>query len=106
MDINGLSGNNDGYAMGVFAVAIVAGAYSQLKKYDITFDKIMTKARMRYDIAKAIEPLDDDAVLQFLQILAPGPDGTIDVEEAKRVICDFVTYHNRVSKMLPMHQKK
>ena len=115
MDINELSGNADWFVIGGSIVSVGVGAYTQMKKYGITWDKIKVKMAVPYDIAKAIYHQDnekvaqkvniDDTLVEYLQKLAPGDDGTIDIEQAKKVIEDCVRWNNHKLQMLQMRQK-
>lgn len=107
--------NTDGYAVGGFVVAAAVGGYCQLKKYGITWDKIKFKAAVPYEIAKSIYHQDndrvaqkinlDDTLVEYLQKLAPGEDGTIDIEKAKAVIEDCAKWNNRKI-LIPTYKPK
>ncbi len=104
-------------------VTIVAIAvYKTCQAYDIKWDDVKTKLLVRSDAARMIKRQNDDVVIkklglsdelvQFLQEIAPNPDGTINTQVAMERIQACIDWQNIViqnenmKKLKPLEMKK
>lgn len=111
-----------GGAVGIGITAIIA-AYKTCKSYGISWDLIKTKLIVRSDAARLIKHQDNDAVVtklclsddlvQFLQSLAPNPDGTINEIDAMERIKACIAWQNiliqnenQKNRLKPLEMKK
>ncbi len=110
------------WALGTITGTFIIALYKTLSRYGITWDVIKTKLQVRSDAAKLIKKQNDDTVVtklglsdelvQFLQDLAPNPDGTINEEDAMERIKTCIAWQNIViqndnmKKLKPLEMKK
>lgn len=104
---------------GTFGIAL----YKVLSSYGFTWDVIKTKLQVRSDAAKLIKKQNDDSVVaklglsdelvQFLQDIAPNPDGTINEDAAMERIKACIAWQNIViqnenhkKKLTPLEMKQ
>lgn len=108
-----------GVLTGTFGIAL----YKVLASYGITWDVVKTKLQVRSDAAKLIKKQNDDSVVaklglsdelvQFLQDIAPNPDGTINEDAAMERIKACIAWQNIViqnenhkKKLTPLEMKQ
>ena len=109
-------------AVGAIAGTFCIALYKVTSSYGFTLDVLKTKLQVRSDAAKMIEKQNDDTVVaklalsddlvQFLQDLAPNPDGTINEEDAMERIRACIAWQNiliqngNLKKLKPLEMKK
>lgn len=109
-------------SLGGLIITVAIAIYQTCKTYGITWDVAKTKMLVRSDAAVLIKHQDDDIVVkklvlsdelvQFLQEIAPNPDGTINTEVAMDRIKTCIAWQNVViqndnmKKLKPLEMKK
>lgn len=110
-----------GSIAGLVITAAIA-VYQTCRSYDIKWDDVKTKLLVRSDAARMIKRQNDDIVVkklglsdelvQFLQEIAPNPDGTINTQVAMERIQACIDWQNIViqnenmKKLKPLEMKK
>lgn len=93
---------------GSFGASVVALAAWLLKKgyVQIWIQKLTTSideiTALKAQNGNALTKLNmSDDLVNYLQKLAPGPDGTIDEEKAISVLHDCIKWNNHIIKKIP-----
>jgi len=98
---------------GAFVGVAISGFVGYLLKkgyIDIWLSKLIVPSEIIHAVKKqngnALTKLNmDDELVDYLRMLAPGEDGTIDEEKAKEMIHDCIAWNNRLIKTVPKKEE-